>query len=118
MNLKRNLLTSVLLATLIGVGAGVAGAADHSQHLKLGLFGSPSQGKPEVTIKISGTTRYFTVNHLATARIENDKGQNFVWQFDTPMVFSSFLLKTIAPSGFDAGNTLVNVVHPGSHYAP
>jgi hypothetical protein len=30
---------------------------------------------------------------------------------------SAFPLKTIAPSGFDAGNTMVSVIHPAAHYA-
>src|SRR3989304_5947877 len=115
MNVKRNLLTSVLLSTLIGVGAGVASAADYSALIKLGFFGSPAKSKPDTTVKISGTTKYFTVNHFALAKIGNDKGQSFVWQFDSAMEMSNFPLKTIAPSGFDAGNTLVSVIHPALH---
>ncbi len=116
MNVKRKLLASILLATLVGTGA--ANATDHSQHLKSGLFGSPSQGKSEVTLKISGTTKFISIPHFATAKIENGKGQSFVWQFDGPMAGTSFPLKEIAPSGFDAGITYVNVTHPQSHLAP
>ena len=118
MNVKRKWLTPILLSTLIGVGAGVASAADWSAQVKQGFFGSPAKGKPDTTVKISGTTEYFTVDHFATAKIENDKGQSFVWQFDSAMEMSNFPLKTIAPSGFDAGNTLVSVIHPALHYAP
>ena len=118
MNGKRKLLASILVSTLIGIGAGVASAADHSQHVKAGLFGSPSQGKPDITLKISGTTKFINVPHFATARIENGKGQSFVWLFDGPMAGSSFPLKTITPSSFDAGITYVNVTHPQSHLAP
>jgi hypothetical protein len=117
MNIKRNLLTSVLLSALIGVGAGVAGAADFSGLVKQGFFGSPAKSKPDTTIKIGGTTKYFSVNHFDTAKFENDKGQSFVWHFDTAMTTSSFPLRTIAPSGFDAGNVYVSVLHPGSHLA-
>ncbi len=116
MNVKRNFLTSVLLSTLIGVGAGVAGAADYSALIKLGFFGSPATSKPDVTLKISRETRFITVAHLATVKIENSTGQSFIWQFDGPMGgWSSFLLKDFAPSGFDAGNTYVNVSHPPGH---
>jgi hypothetical protein len=118
MNFKRKLLTSILLSTLIGVGAGAASAADQSQMVKLGLFGSPGQGKSDVTLKVSGTTKFVSVAHFATAKIENGKGQSFVWQFDGAMSGTSFPLKTIAPSGFDAGITYVNVTHPQSHLAP
>ena len=118
MNVKRKLLTSILLSTLIGIGAGVAGAADYSALVKQGFFGSPAKGKPDATVKISGTTRYITVNHEATVKIENDKGQSLTWQFDTAMSMSAFPLKTIAPSGFDAGNTQVSVRHPALHVAP
>lgn len=116
MNVKRKLFfTSILMCTLIGIGTGAASAADHAQHLKMGLFGSPSQGQPEVTLKIGETTKAVTVQHFATAKIENAKGQSFVWRFDGPMAGSSFLIKEIAPKGFDAGNTYVSIVHPGSH---
>jgi len=112
MNVKRNLLTSVLLSALVGVGAGVAGAADNTWLLKQGFFGGQAKSKPDTTVKISGTTKYFTVNHLATAKIENDKGQSFVWYFGGDMSMSVFPLKLIAPSDFDAGDTLASVSHP------
>ena len=117
MNAKRKLLTSVLLSTVIGVGAGAAAAVDTSAWVKQGYFGTPGQGRPDATIKISGTTRNINVDHFATAKIENDKGQNFTWRFDSSMSMTAFPLKTIAPSGFDAGNTLVSVAHPAEHSA-
>jgi hypothetical protein len=118
MNIKRNLITSLLMSVLISVGAGAASAADQSALVKQGFFGSPAKSKPDTTVKISGTTKYFTVNHFATAKIENDKGQSFIWQFDSAMEMSNFPLKTIAPGGFDAGSTLVSVIHPALHDAP
>jgi len=114
MNVKRNFLTSVLLSTLIGVGAGVASAADYSALIKQGFFGSPAKSKPDTTVKITGTTKAFKVDHFATVKIENDKGQSFVWQFDTALMMSIFPLKTIAPSGFDAGDAVVSVTHPAA----
>ena len=115
MNAKRKLLTSVLLSTVLGVGA--AAATDYSAWLNRGLFGTPGQGRPDTTIKINSTTGYINVDHFATAKIENDKGQNFTWRFDSSMSMSAFPLKTIAPSGFDAGNVQVSVVHPAEHTA-
>lgn len=115
MNFKRKLLTSFLLSTVLGVGA--AAAADYSAWLNQGYFGTPGQGRPDTTIKIGNTTGTIDVDHFATARIENDKGQNFTWRFDSSMSMTVFPLKTIAPSGFDAGNVLVSVVHPSDHTA-
>ncbi len=115
MNVKRNLLTSILLSTLIG--AGVAGAADHSALVRQGFYGSQVQIKPDTVLRISSTTKFISVPHFAAVKIENDKSQSFVWQFDSAMAMSRFPLKTIAPGGFDAGNTYVNIIHPDSHYA-
>ncbi len=117
MDIKRNLLTSILLSTLIGVGAGVAGAADYSALVRQGFYGDQVQTKPDTTLRISGATEFVSVPHFATAKFENDKGQSFVWRFDSAMAMSSFPLKTIAPGSFDAGNTYVNIVHPASHTA-
>ena len=103
-----------------GVGAGVAVAspANHSGLVRLGLLGTQGQSRPDSTIKIGSTSGNIYVDHLKTARIENDKGQSFTWQFDSAMSISSFPLKTIAPSGFDAGNTQVTILHPALHTAP
>ena len=116
MNVKRNLLTSVLLSALIGVGAGAATGADNTWLLKQGFFGSQVQSRPDTTVKISSTTKDIHLDHFATAKFENDKGQSFIWRFDSAVEMSSFLLKTIAPSGFDAGNARVIVWHPSEHF--
>ncbi|MBI4291878.1 MAG: hypothetical protein HY661_10400 [Betaproteobacteria bacterium] len=116
MNVHRNFLTAVLFCTGLGVGA--AGAADNSWLFQKGFFGTPSQGKPEVTIKVSGATGNIWVDHFATAKIENDKGANFLWRFDGTTGVSNFPLKTIAPRGFDAGSTQVIVMHPSQHLSP
>ena len=113
MNVKRKLLTSVLLSAVIGAGA--AGAADYSPLVKQGFFGTSVQSRPDATIKLSSTTGNIYVDHYATAKIENDKGQSFSWRFDGTMAMSAFPLNTIAPSGFDAGNTWVSVNHPTEH---
>ncbi len=118
MNVKRKLLTPVLLSALMGIGAGAAGAVEYSTLVKEGYFGTPVQSRPDATLKISSTTGTIYVDHFATSKIENDKGQSFVWRFDSDMAMSAFPLKIIAPSGFDAGNTYVNVIHPTSHTGP
>ena len=115
MNVKRNLLATLLASTLMGVGTGAASAVEHSWLLEKGFYGSQAQSKPDTTVKISSTTKDIHVDHFVTAKFENDKGQSFVWRFDSEMTMSNFLLKTIAPSGFDAGNARVIVWHPSEH---
>lgn len=100
------------------VAAAVASPADRSGSVSLGLLGTPAQSRPDAAIKVGSATRNIYVDHLKTARIENDKGQSFTWQFDSPMSVSNFPLKSIAPSGFDAGNTQVTILHPALHTAP
>jgi len=100
------------------IGAGVASAADYSGLVKQGFLGSQVQSRPDSTIKISSTTGNIYIEHLKTTKIENDKGQSFIWNFDSIMSMSAFPLKLIAPSGFDAGNTQVSVLHPTHHNAP
>lgn len=113
MNVKRNLLATFLASTLMGVGA--ASAAENTWLLKQGFFGSQVQSKPDISIKLSSTTEDIHVDHFSTVKFENDKGRSFVWRFDSEMTMSNFLLKTIAPSGFDAGNARVIVWHPSEH---
>ena len=113
MNVKRKLFTTVLLSTLIGVGT--ASAAEHSWRLEKGFYGSQVQSKPDTTVTISSTTEDIHLDHFATVRFENAKGQSFVWRFDSAMEMSNFFLKTIAPSGFDAGNARVIIWHPNEH---
>ena len=116
MNVKRKFLATLLMSALIGVGTHALGAVDYTWLLEKGFFGSAVQSKPDVTIKIGSTTKYVYVDHFATAKFANDKGQSFVWWFDSAMEMAYFPLKTIAPSGFDAGNAMVRVWHPIEHY--
>ncbi len=114
MNVKRNLLIAILLSGLSAAGA-ASGAHANSWWLEHGFFGSPTRDRPDVTIKIGSTTGSIYVDHFATAMIENDKGESFVWRFDSELRESSFPLKTIAPHGFDAGKTWVIIRHPAGH---
>ena len=52
--------------------------------------------------------------HFATLKIENDKGQSFVWKFDTWGELG-FPLSVIAPKDFAAGATRVYIRHPAAH---
>lgn len=117
MNVKRKLITPVLLSTLIGAGAGVASAADHSELVRLGYLGTQVQSRPDTTIKVGTTTESVFVDHFATVKFENTKGQSFVWRFDSAMQMSVFPLKMIAPNSFDAGNAQVSVIHLASAFA-
>jgi hypothetical protein len=66
------------------------------------------------TLKFEASAKGINALHGETVRIENDKGQSFVWRLDTygPVAFP---LKAIAPKGFDAGSTWVYVDHPFDH---
>ena len=119
LNLKRKVIAIAILAIPAALAsAQSASPADYSGLVRQGFFGSQTQSRPDSTIKISSTTGSVYVKHLKTAMIENDKGQSFTWQFDSPMSVSNFPLKSIAPSGFDAGDTKVTIVHPALHTAP
>jgi len=121
LNLKRKAIAIAILAIPAALASAQSNSPDltkWSEQVQRGFFGSPVQSRPDSTVKISSTTGGIYVDHLKTAKIENDKGQSFTWQFDSLMSMSDFPLKLIAPSGFDAGNTLVSVIHPGSHLAP
>jgi len=118
LNLKRKVIAIAILAIPAALAsAQSASPADYSGLVRQGFFGSQTQSRPDSTIKISSTTGSVYVNHLKTAMIENDKGQSFTWHFGSVMSISNFPLKAIAPSGFDAGNTQVIVLHPGEHFA-
>jgi len=87
--------------------------ADYGQAVKRGDFGQVASSAGR-TLKIDAATKGINAAHRESIRIENDKGQSFVWRFDTygPIAFP---LKAIAPAGFDAGSTWVYVNHPSDH---
>ena len=66
------------------------------------------------TVKIDASTKYVTVQHFSTVKFVNDKGQSFVWTSGT-LGEVGVRLKTIAPAGFEAGDTTIYVRHPAAH---
>ena len=66
------------------------------------------------TVKIDASTKYVTVQHFSTVKFVNDKGQSFIWTSDT-LGEVGVRLKTIAPAGFEAGDTTIYVRHPAAH---
>lgn len=73
-----------------------------------------ARGDVYKTIKVEASTKDVTVDHFATVKIANDKGQSFVWTFDT-LGEAVIPLKTIAPAGFAAGDITIYVRHPAAH---
>ena len=65
-------------------------------------------------VKTTAATKYVNVEHEALVRIENDKGQSFVWKADT-LGEADLSLQAIAPRDFAAGQTRVFVHHPYEH---
>ena len=68
----------------------------------------------EQMVKTTAATKYVNVEHEALVRIENDKGQSFVWKADT-LGEADLSLQAIAPRDFAAGQTRVFVRHPLDH---
>lgn len=97
--LKRK--TAILMASvLLGAQVTLAAASD-----------SPPGGQ---TVKITPSTRYINAVQGESVKIENGKGQSFLWIADT-FANVEFALQAIAPKGFDAGQTRVFVSgHPSS----
>ena len=83
--------------------------------MRRGDLGSSSQATAaKKTIKITASTKYVNVEHFDTVKIENDKGQSFVWRFDSLGEYG-FPLSVIAPKDFAAGETRVYIRHPDAH---
>jgi hypothetical protein len=68
----------------------------------------------ERTLKATAATKYLNVAHEEIVRIENEKGQSFVWKADT-LGEADLSLQAIAPRDFAAGQTRVFVRHPLAH---
>lgn len=108
-------LHGLFVALVLVAAAPYATAADWGAAMRRGDLGSPSQATAaERTVKITAATQYVDAEHFGTLKIENDKGQSFVWKFDT-LGEVGFPLDVIAPKGFAAGPTRVYVRHPQAH---
>ena len=131
--LKRNI--AILIAGgLLGAQANLAGAGDSNVYILPAQLkyleeraasvraetrgevykAAETRGDGYKTVKINASTKYVNAEHFETLKIENDKGQSFVWKFDT-VGEVVFRLKTIAPAGFEAGEATVYVRHPTEH---
>lgn len=64
----------------------------------------------ERTVKVTAATKYLNIEDREIVKIENDKGQNFIWTADTGE--ANFPLQAIAPKGFVVGQTRVFVSDP------
>ncbi len=108
-------LHGLFVALALAAAAPSATAADWGSAMRRGDLGSPSQATTaQKTVKITAATQYVNVEHFQTLRIENDKGQSFVWRFDSLGEYG-FPLEVIAPKGFAAGATRVYIRHPYAH---
>jgi hypothetical protein len=107
-------LHGLFVALALAAAAPAATAADWGAAMRRGDLGSPSQAAAQKTVKITAATQYVTVEHFQTLKIENDKGQSFVWTFDS-LGEVGFPLQVIAPKGFAAGETRVYIRHPAPH---
>lgn len=108
-------LHGLFVALVLAAAAPSATAADWGTALRRGDLGSPSQAAgAQKTVKITAATQYVNAEHFGALKIENDKGQSFVWKFDT-LGEVGFPLQVIAPKDFAAGETRVYVRHPEAH---
>ena len=76
--------------------------------------GNQGASAAQAAVKVTASTKYINVGHLETVKIENDKGQSFVWKADT-LSEADLPLQAIAPKDFAAGQTRVFVRHPYAH---
>ena len=113
--MKLKPLHGLFVALALAAAAPYATAADWSAAMRRGDLGAPSQeAGAQRTVKITATTQYVNAKHFETLKIVNDKGQSFVWKFDT-LGEVGFPLSVIAPKNFAAGETRVYVRHPLEH---
>lgn len=90
-----------------------AAQPSHAALLAKSKYGTPADAASK-TVQLGASTRYLNVNHFEQVRLVDQKGQSFVWKFDT-LGETRFPLTAIAPSGFDAARTVVYVTHPAWH---
>lgn len=106
----------VIMALTLAAAAPYAGAADWGAALKRGDLGTaqPQATTAQKTIKINASTKYVNVEHFELVKFENDKGQSFVWKFDSLQDYG-YPLSVIAPKEFAAGEIRVYIRHPAEH---
>jgi hypothetical protein len=113
-------LHGLVVALALAAAAPSATAADWGAAMRRGDLGSPPGSAPPQateaprTVKITASTRFINVEHYDTLKIENAKGQSFVWTFDSLGEYG-FPLSVIAPKSFAAGETRVYIRHPAAH---
>ena len=103
-----------VIAAVFAATSGYAFENQSCQISELGTYVKESKGR---LAKITPSTKYLNAEHFETLTIENQKGQRFSWQFDTRYAPTGFLLRRIAPAGFESGDTWVYINHPPRHVA-
>src|SRR3972149_6230446 len=92
-------LHGLFVALALAAAAPTATAADWGSAMRPGDFGTASQATAaERTVRIDASTQYVNAEHFGTLKIENDKGQSFVWRFDSLGEFA-FPPRGFAPKG-------------------
>ena len=92
-----------------------AAAAGYSEALRRSEFDLPAPAAAaQKTVRVNASTKYISAEHLDTVKFENDKGQSFVWRFDSLGEYG-FPISVIAPKDFAAGTTRIYINHPPVH---
>ena len=108
-------LHGLFVALALAAAAPAATAADWSAAMRRGDLGSPSQvTAAERTVRITAATQYVNAEHFGTLKFENDRGQSFVWRFDS-IGEQNFPLSVISPPGFAGEGARVYVRHAAAH---
>lgn len=108
-------LHGLFVALALTAAAPSATAADWGAAMRRGDLGSSSQAAAaQKTIKLTPAMKYVSVEHFETVKFENNKGQSFVWRFDSLGEYG-FPLSVISPKDFAAGETRVYIRHPAAH---
>ena len=108
-------LHGLFVALALATAAPSATAADWGSAMRRGDLGTASQAtSAERTVRIDASTQYVNAEHFGTVKFENDKGQSFVWRFDS-IGEQNFPLSVISPPGFAGEGARVYVRHAAAH---
>lgn len=115
-NMKRHLICNIVIASMfLGFFSSPALAIDRPDYSKMaqkGDLGTLSQNSAaQRSVLVGSSTKYINVNRDEVVKIENGKGQSFVWRFDT-LGEQNFPLHIIAPRDFSSPQTEVFVSNP------